>query len=115
MIEIAVVIGLLVFLVGGGAFLALTPWWWVFGAGLLLIALGMLVSVPAGLYYHILLYRGVGRTKLPRNWWLFPTRSHSLVPERERPKMLLWFKIGAAGFGAAILGCLLFAIGALRS
>jgi hypothetical protein len=115
MIELALVVGFLVLLVGGGALLALTPWWWIFGAGLALIALGLVVSIPAGAYYHLLLYRAVGATRLPRNWWLFPTRSHALVPDGARPRMLLWFKIGAAGFGAAILGCILFAVGALRS
>jgi hypothetical protein len=114
-IELAVVAGLIVLLVGGGAFLALTPWWWVFGGGLLLIALGLAVSVPAGAYYHLLLYRAVGHTRLPRRRWLFPTRSHDLLSDGARPRVLFWFRLGAAGFGVALLGCVLFAVGALRS
>jgi len=114
-IELGLVLGVLALLVGGGAFLALTPWWWVFGGGLLLIALGLAVSVPAGAYYHLLLYRAVDRARLPRSWWLFPTRSHDLIPDDARPRVLFWFKLGAAGFGAALVGCVLFAIGALRS
>jgi hypothetical protein len=116
MLELVLVVALVGGLVGIPLVLSVAPWELVFGAGAGLIALGMLIGVPAGAYYHWLLYRAIApRTTLGRSWWWRPTAWHGALAPSERPRVLRWFYIGAAGFLIAIAGCALFAVGAVRS
>ena len=94
----------------------MTPWWWLFGAGLVLMAAGLLLGVPAGLWYHVRLYRVLLPTgRLARRWWLHPTGLHGALTDEQKRRIRAPFVLGALGFALAILGCVLFAVGALRS
>jgi hypothetical protein len=108
--------GILGALVGAAALVSLTPWTWLFGAGLVFMPLGLLIGVPAGLWYHVRLYRSLSpRGELGRGWWLHPTGLHGRLTDEERRAMRGPFFFGAAGFVVSILGCILFAVGAWRS
>ena len=116
MVELLLVFGLLSAILGATALVALSPWYYLFGAGLSLVALGMLVGVPAGFLYHLELYRILQpRNLLRRGWWLHPTALHAGLQAEELRRLRPWFAVGALGFGAAILGCLLTGVGAWRS
>jgi hypothetical protein len=116
MLELALVAGLLVGLVGLPAIMTVVPWDLLLGGGVILIAAGMIVGVPAGLYYHLLLYRVLApRAQLVPLWWLSPMSLHPALTDGERPRVLRWCYLGAAGFVIAMTGCLLLAVGALRS
>jgi hypothetical protein len=115
-LELVIAGAILGALLGAAALVSFTPWWWLFGAGLGLMALGLLVGVPAGLAYHVRLYRALApRGLLGRAWWLHPTGLHGALSDGDRRHLRVPFRLGAAGFVIALLGCLLFAIGALRS
>jgi hypothetical protein len=110
--ELGIVAGLVAGLLALPAVVTWLPWEVTFGIGLLLVALGMAIGVPAGALYHVRLYRLVR----PRGaWWLRPTALHTQLADAERPRVMSAFKIGAAGFIIAIIGCALVAVGALRS
>jgi hypothetical protein len=116
MLEALIALAILALLVGSVLVGSVIPWELVFGGGLLLVALGLLVGVPAGAYYHVQLYRALRPRKLvPRRWWLRPFALHVSLTDDERRRVLPWFYLGAFGFIASILGCVLFAVGAVRS
>jgi hypothetical protein len=112
-IELGVVALVLGALVAVPALFAVVPWEVTFGLGVALIGLGMAIGVPAGAMYHVRLWRAVRPTGT--RWWLHPTGLHPHLGDGERPSVMRWFKLGAAGFVLAILGCAFVAVGALRS
>ena len=116
MIEALIVIGAVAVLVL--TCLALT----VFEAPLLLlgglfaIALGFVVGVPAGVYYHVKLYRFLRELgSVPRNFWLYPTRYHGHLQDDAWRSVAPWFYAGAAGFGLIVLGGVVLALGVFRA
>ena len=113
MIELGVVGLVVAALVAVPALFAVVPWDVTFGLGVALVGLGMALGVPAGALYHWQLYRAVRPTGA--RWWLHPTSLHGAVPLGARGSVMRWFKVGAAGFVLAIVGCVLAAIGAYRS
>ena len=113
MIELGLVALVVAGLVAVPALLAVVPWHVTFGAGASLVVLGMAIGVPAGALYHLQLYRALRPTGV--RWWLHPTGLHERLPAGSRGPVLRWFRVGAAGFILAILGCALVAVGALRS
>jgi hypothetical protein len=116
MVELGLVLGLLTALIGGMALVAYAPWDWLFGGGVLFACVGLLVGVPTGLWYHVLLYRALRpRGALPRNWWLRPDRLHALLAEDQLRRVMRPFRWGAAGFVLSIVGCALLGYGAWRS
>ncbi|MGH7255117.1 MAG: hypothetical protein ACREI3_05005, partial [Nitrospirales bacterium] len=45
--------------------------------GLWMLAAGLGAGIPAGIRYHILLYRTLSRSyRLPAGWWIRPTSLH---------------------------------------
>lgn len=83
-------------------------------AGVLCAAVGLLIGVPTGLWYHVLLYRCLrARGTLPQRWWLRPVVLHPRLAPAERPPVLLWFYAGGAGFMICVLGCGLVVAGVL--
>jgi hypothetical protein len=115
-IELALVVGVVGGVIGATALVALTPWWWLFGGGWLLVALGMAVGVPAGVWYHVLLYRILSpRAELPQGWWVRPYQAHGALREQEKKRVMWWFRLGAVGWAAAMLGCVFVGVGAWRS
>jgi hypothetical protein len=113
MLELGVVALLVSGLVAVPALFAAVPWDVTFGIGVSLVALGMAIGVPAGAMYHVQLFRAVRPTEA--RWWLHPTGLHGQVPEGMRRGVMRWFRVGAIGFGLAMLGCAMVAVGAWRS
>ena len=110
-----ILVGLLtVGLVGLGA-LSLLSWQSIFGLGVGLVILGMSVGVPAGLGYHVQLHRALSpRGALPPRWWLRPDRFHRALLPAEVPPVMRWFRVGAAGFVVAVIGCAVVLLSAVR-
>jgi hypothetical protein len=115
MLEAGIALALLITLSAAGLALAVSPpavvvWgFWVVGAGL---AFG----VPTGLVYHVALRRALLEAgRLPARWWLQPTALHGALPEAARARVLGWCAAGALGFVVTVAGCVLVAIGAVRT
>jgi hypothetical protein len=115
-LEILLVLGMTAGLVGGAALLAYVDWYYLFGGGIVVAALGLLLSLPTGLWYHLRLRRVlVKQGDLPRTWWLYPTRLHDRLEGDEKAWVLRPFYAGAFGMAVSIVGCLFVAYGAWRS
>ncbi|MDP1769914.1 MAG: hypothetical protein Q8L74_14070 [Nitrospirota bacterium] len=73
--------------------------------GLWVLAVGLLIGIPTGLWYHVTLYRQLApRVTLPPRWWRDPVAWHAqLSPSDFRP-VRPWFLLGAAGFVLCCLG-----------
>jgi hypothetical protein len=73
-----------------------------------LTALGLVLGVPLGLYYHVVLRRELVRLSLltPR-WYMAPQKLHGALDEAGRGRVLPWFYAGGAGFLVIVLGLLL--------
>ena len=116
MSELALVLLLALALACSGWVCAVLPWETVFGAGLLLTALGIVAGVPAGVVYHARLYQALApRDALPARWWLRPVELHARLLPAERPGVMRWFSVGAAGFVLALVGSVAVAVGLWRS
>ena len=72
------------------------------------LAVGVVVGVPAGLLYHVFLYRALRRLQqLPKGWYWRPLTLHDrLPPGRERNVVLFWCYLGGAGFFVIVAGAL---------
>lgn len=115
MIEALWVFGVLTVLVVGGTLSVAVTAEWLMAAGLSAIAIGLVVGIPGGIYYHVQLRRALLRAAaLPERWWLHPTRLHESLPAHERRTFMPWFLVGAAGWGLIILGAAIFALGLMR-
>jgi hypothetical protein len=113
-LEIWLVLGLVVTLVGGGLLLPLLSWTTVLELGAAGVVLGFALGIPASLVYHVKLARALGaRGELPPRWWLSPTRLHGRLRAAERRPVLCWFFAGGAGFVLTLLGCAAALAGAL--
>jgi len=83
----------------------------LFGIGLL--AAGLVIGVPAGVWYHVILYRSVApKVDVPRAWWLSPLALHGHLSDAERQGIARWYRIGGIGFALSVVGGLA-AIGGL--
>ena len=79
-------------------------------AGWLCTAAGLLLGVPTGFWYHVVLRACLRRHgPLPARWWLRPNDHHDGLGPGERARVLFWFRLGGAGFALTVLGCLLVA------
>lgn len=115
-IELGIALLLGVFLAGGTWVVTSVPWQTQLWTGIGLIAFGLAVSIPTGFWYHVKLWRALGpRGVMARRWWLSPVREHVHLTDAERPGVMLWFRIGAAFFGVALLGCALVLAGGLQA
>ena len=84
----------------------------ILAAGIALIVIGLILGVPIGFYYHLLLFQRIkllGREL--KGWWISPHRYHEYFPEKERRLLSRWFWIGAVFFNIAMIGCGLVFIG----
>jgi hypothetical protein len=82
-------------------------------AGIGLLGIGLAVGLPAGLWYHVILYRFVSpKIRVPRAWWLSPLALHRHLTDAERHSIALWYRIGGLGFALSVAGGLA-AIGGL--
>ena len=73
--------------------------------GLWILAGGLLIGIPSGLWYHVVLYRAVKkRMTLPRWWWRRPVELHARLTPLEFRPVRPWFVAGAAGFVLCCVG-----------
>ena len=74
--------------------------------GLWALALGLLIGIPTGWWYHVVLYRALSaRMALPRRWWQRPVELHPLLQPDEFRRVRPWFVAGALGFVLCFTGC----------
>ncbi len=105
MLELMLVIGgLVLFGVIGYVTLVITPQF-MLEFGLWLLAAGLLIGLPTGLWYHVVLYRALApRINLPPRWWRSPVDLHPLLTGTEFRLVKPWFVAGAVGFGLCVVG-----------
>lgn len=104
MIELAVAGFVALSLIAVGAALLL-PWQTLFTAGAALIVIGFVVGVPTGVIYHVQLYRCLSpRGVLSKRWIWSPIENHVHLRAGDRPRVLPWCYVGAAGFVLIALG-----------
>jgi hypothetical protein len=81
--------------------------------GLGTLLLGLVMGVPTGFWYHVILYRTLAaRMPLPRKWWVSPADLHRHLTNAERRRIKPWYRIGGVGFVLSVVGGLA-AIGGL--
>ncbi|MDH4187661.1 MAG: hypothetical protein OEV08_11730, partial [Nitrospira sp.] len=67
--------------------------------GLWALAAGLVIGIPTGLWYHVVLYRQLSsRMTLPPRWWRAPVEWHPQLPPAEFSHVRPWFIAGAVGF-----------------
>ena len=70
-----------------------------------ILLLGLVVGVPTGFWYHVVLYRIVsGKTPVPRRWWLSPSALHVHLTAAEERRIRLWYRLGGIGFVLSMVG-----------
>jgi hypothetical protein len=112
MTEAAIVLGLVLTLMLVGTLAVSLAWTTFVLAGVALMALGFVVGVPTGVYYHVVLYRCLApRGPLPRGWLWSPVRLHTQLFEHERRAVMRWFYLGGSGFALIVLGGALVGLG----
>jgi len=105
---------LAVLVVGGTASITLPPQYLII-AGLGALALGSIVGIPAGVYYHVVLRRLLlTHGPLPERWWLHPVQLHDDLDTDERGRFMPWFYVGGVGFVLTIVGALTAILGFIR-
>ena len=82
--------------------------------GLWALAGGLLVGIPTGVWYHVVLYRQLApRMTLPPRWWRAPVELHSQLTPFEFRRVRPWFLAGAVGFLLCCVGGVAAIIGLL--
>ena len=80
------------------------------------LLLGLVVGVPTGFWYHVVLYRIVSaRIAMPRRWWLSPSALHVHLTGAEQRRICLWYRLGGIGFVLSIIGGLAAIAGLLMA
>ena len=114
MLETLIVVLLLALLTAAGWAALLLHWELIAITGAACTAVGLLVGVPAGVYYHVMLHRCLGpRALLPPRWWWSPVRYHRHLTDHERGRVMPWFYAGGAGFVLILVGAALTLFGVL--
>ncbi len=76
-----------------------------FSFGLWVLALGLLIGIPMGWWYHVVLYRTLAsRMALPFRWWRNPVELHPLLRPEEYRLVRPWLVTGALGFALCLTG-----------
>jgi hypothetical protein len=115
MTEALVVFGVVIGLVVLGTLAVLVPVEVLAITGGVCIIAGFLIGVPAGVYYHYVLYRCLAaRGKVPSDFIWHPTRFHAQLQRDELRRVRPWFLAGALCFGMIILGSTIILLGFLR-
>jgi hypothetical protein len=80
------------------------------------LVVGLVVGVPTGFWYHVVLYRIVSaRIAVPRTWWLSPSALHVHLTDAERRRIWLWYRLGGIGFVLSVAGGLAAIAGLLMA
>jgi hypothetical protein len=70
-----------------------------------IMVLGLVVGVPTGLWYHVVLYRLVAaKAPVPRRWWVSPAALHVHLTDAEERSIRLWYRLGGIGFVLSMVG-----------
>ena len=78
------------------------------------LVVGLVVGVPTGFWYHVVLYRIVSaRIAVPRKWWLSPSDLHVHLTDAEQRRIRLWYRLGGIGFVLSVAGGLAAIAGVL--
>ena len=73
--------------------------------GLGTLILGLLLGVPTGFWYHVILYRlASAKVSLPGAWWLSPARLHVHLSGAEQRRLRPWYRVGGVGFVLCVAG-----------
>jgi hypothetical protein len=73
--------------------------------GLGTLILGLLLGIPTGFWYHVILYRlASAKTSLPGAWWLSPARLHVHLNGAEQRRIRPWYRVGGVGFVLSVVG-----------
>ncbi|MBS0170318.1 MAG: hypothetical protein JSR62_08165 [Nitrospira sp.] len=105
MLELLIVLGSLL-LIGltGLVTMVITPPLMV-EFGLWVLAAGLMLGIPSGWWYHVLLYRTLAANMpVPSHWWRRPVDLHSLLTVDEYHRVRPWFVAGAVGFVLCLIG-----------
>ncbi|MGH7166323.1 MAG: hypothetical protein ACREIS_12455 [Nitrospiraceae bacterium] len=83
--------------------------------GLLGLFTGLATGMPAGLWYHVLLYRSLARETMPvpARWWVSPTDLHPRLAPEQLARIRPWFVLGGIGFLVSVAGGMLAMAGLL--
>ena len=112
--EILLVVGTIVLLIATSMIGVTLSWMTILATGVGLVAVGALVGVPTGVYYHVKLHHALApRGVLPPRWWWSPVRYHAQLREDERSGVMVWFYLGGAGFVLMMIGCFVTLMGVL--
>jgi hypothetical protein len=69
------------------------------------LVVGLVVGVPTGFWYHVMLYRIVSRkVRVPRTWWLSPSALHVHLTDAEERRIKPWYRLGGIGFVLSVVG-----------
>ena len=75
------------------------------GIGLGTMILGLLLGIPTGFWYHVVLYRlASAKASLPGTWWLSPARFHVHLSSAEQLRIRPWYRVGGIGFVLSVAG-----------
>ncbi|NVB42236.1 hypothetical protein G6O69_30715 [Pseudenhygromyxa sp. WMMC2535] len=78
---------------------------WILWLGVGLGALGAIVGVPAGIVYHLRLWRALRAVGHPTaGMWIRPHALHEHLDEGTREGIRVIFALGAAGFVVTLIG-----------
>lgn len=73
--------------------------------GLWTLLAGLLIGIPTGLWYHVVLYRLLAiKMALPAKWWWAPVELHPHLEPEEMTRIKPWFLVGGIGFLLSLAG-----------
>ena len=82
--------------------------------GLGTLMLGLLLGIPTGFWYHVILYRlAAAKVSVPGTWWLSPARLHVHLSGAEQRRIRPWYRVGGVGFVLSVAGGLVAIAGLL--
>ncbi len=82
--------------------------------GFVCLGIGLAVGLPAGLWYHVVLYRALAKAgPAPKKWWLSPSDFHAKLTDEEFASIKPWYVLGALSFAVALAGGLTAMVGML--
>ena len=114
MVETLIVIGVATLLAVLGIAVPLLPAEWWIQAGYGCAALGLVLGIPTGFWYHVVLRRALAaQGDVPPRWWLRPVALHPRLGVAGRAAVLPWFYAGGLGFLVTVAGCGAITLGVL--
>ena len=101
MFEVAIAVIIVAALVVSAMVPAMSLLWISVGVG----TLGAVLGLPAGFVYHAQLWKALrAEGHSTKGMWLRPHHLHVKLSDVRREPVVLWFAVGASGFGLTMLG-----------